>query len=166
MAAINVIACDPGASGSICLLRIFPDQSPRIFFFENNKPVKEINAWLKSITKEMTVRISMVESVHSLLGMSAKSNFSFGKNVGVVNTLLDLQDFGKDFVTPKDWQKFAGVPAKKKGQKRTSAQLKKIVAEIAERLYPGCDIHGPKGGLLDGRSDALMIAHYCAHKYK
>ena len=42
--------------------------------------------------------------------------------------------------------------------KKRKNYIKKEVADIASRLYPKAELHGPKGGLLDGRSDALMIA--------
>ena len=41
--------------------------------------------------------------------------------------------------------------------------MKKQVAEIAQSLYPTAELHGKRGGLLDGRADALMIAHYGLH---
>jgi len=165
MSTINVIGVDPGAIGALFLLKLNSAAQPRIYFMDNKAVLSVVHNWLTRAGLEMNIRMSMIENVHSIQGTSAKSNFNFGRNVGTINTLLDLQDFGKDLVTPKTWQKFAGIPAKPKGTIRTSAQLKKLVAETCERLYPGCDIRGPKGGLLDGRSDALMIAHYCAHKY-
>jgi len=30
-------------------------------------------------------------------------------------------------------------------------------------LYPQAELHGKQGGLLDGRSDSLMIAYYGLH---
>ena len=57
------------------------------------------------------------------------------------------------------WQKSIGVKAKGKA-------IKKDVADICSRLYPLVDIYGPRGGLQDGLSDALMIAHYNYLKYK
>ena len=45
------------------------------------------------------------------------------------------------------------------------ADKKKHVASIAMQLYPKANLSGPKGGLLDGRADALMIAHYLSIKY-
>jgi len=110
--------------------------------------------------------MSMLEDVHSLPVMTAKSNFGFGKNLGIVDTLLRLQTFGLDKVKPKAWQKEVGIKPIPKGTKRTPKQLKDEVAALCEQLYPGCNIRGPKGGLMDGRSDALMIAHYCYLKYK
>ena len=43
--------------------------------------------------------------------------------------------------------------------------LKVAVANKAEGFYPEAQLHGPLGGLLDGRSDALMIAHYLKLKH-
>ncbi len=165
MSVINVIGCDPGASGALCLLRLDSIKKPKIFFLDNSTPIKEMNTWLVTANNEMLIRMSIIEDIHSLPLVSAKSNFIFGKNLGIVSTLLGLQEFGLDKVQPKVWQKYAGVPVKKKGVKRTPKQLKNIVAEICDRIYPDCAIRGPQGGLKDGRSDALLIAHYCAHKY-
>jgi len=166
MAAINVIACDPGSTGSMCLLKLDPATQPEIEFIENEAPLLTRHAWLSDLAAAGTVRISMIEEVHSVFGASAKSNFTFGGNVREGEVLLKLQPFGLDYVQPKEWQKFIGVKPRKKGIKRPAGELKKEIAAIAETLYPGCDIRGPQGGLKDGRSDALMIAHFCAMKYK
>jgi hypothetical protein len=87
--------------------------------------------------------------------MSAKSNFGFGRSVGIVTAVSEIVTKGivAKTVTPKVWQKYAGVTAKGKA-------IKKEVSLIATTLYPLANIYGPKGGLLDGRSDALLIAHY------
>jgi hypothetical protein len=71
-----------------------------------------------------------------------------------------------DVIRPKAWQKEIGVSVSRnlKGQARKKA-IKNGVGEIAKRLYPSAVIHGPKGGLLDGRSDALMIGHSAILKY-
>ena len=104
---------------------------------------------------EFNLAVIMIEDVKSLFGMSAKSNFSFGYNVGVVNTLALASEVAVDNVMPKKWQKHVGVRAKGK-------DIKKDVASICDRLYPHVSIRGPKGGLQDGKSDALMIAHYAS----
>ena len=109
--------------------------------------------------------MAMLEEVHSLPGMSAKSNFTFGANFRQSKVLFELAPFGFDMVQPKVWQKTVGVKTATKGTKRTSADLKKLVAEVCDRLFPGCDIRTPRGRLIDGRSDALMIAYYCLLKH-
>lgn len=150
------LGVDPGASGSYCLL--VPSTKQVAFYPTNNKPIETID-WFNRVTNQVNIAIVMIEDVHSLYGMSAKSNFSFGYNVGVVNIIPACVGLSIDKVTPKVWQKFVGVRAKGK-------EIKKDVASICDRLYPNASIRGPKGGLKDGKSDSLMIAHYASQTFK
>ena len=127
----------------------------RISFLDLHKnSVYEATCWLH----QHQVDTIWMEDVHSFPGMSAKSNFGFGRSVGIVMTISQLVTKGiaAKLVPPKKWQKFVGVTAK-------GDAIKKNVAQIAISLYPTANVYGPKGGLLDGRSDALMIAHYGLH---
>jgi len=157
------VGIDPGDKGAICA--VLPSEHKAIFMPTTDKPI-DIAAWFKQIQEEYTLRMVMVEDVSSIQGASAGSNFKFGYNVGVVNTLARVSGSPVDLVRPKAWQKEIGlsVSSKLKGAPRQKA-IKQGVAEICERLYPQVNIRGPKGGLLDGRSDALMIAHYALLKY-
>ena len=149
------IGIDPGVNGAICIL----DPAAGIADFEKTtEDARMLIDALKIMDSFDTcsVRCIMIEDVHSLYGMSAKSNFSFGSNVGRVNTIAEATGFMVDKVQPKKWQKAIGVKSTTKGK-----DIKKEVAEICKRLYPNITIHGPKGGLDDGKSDSLMIAHYC-----
>ena len=167
MAEQSFIGCDPGGNGALCLLKVTPEKTD-IFFLDHKKSTpSERMRWAFQAGKECNVRMSMLEEVHSLFGMSAKSNFTFGGEFAIAKFVLEHQEtYGTDLVKPKEWQKAVGIPVKKPKEKRTSAQLKKLVEDRCNQLYPGCSIYGAKGGLLDGRSDALMIAHYCMLKYK
>ena len=108
--------------------------------------------------KEFNVVVAMIEDVHAIFGTSAKSNFNFGYNTGLVTGVVQASGISLDKVAPKKWQKFIGVKSKGK-------LIKKEVATICERLYPNASIRGPRGGLLDGKSDSLCIAHYAALTY-
>ena len=145
----------------MCVLWARDDAPTEIGFIDHSRTRSEIFTWLHSIIP--IISHAYLEDVHSLFGMSAKSNFNFGKNLGIVETLLALQDFPLRTVTPKIWQKAVDVEqyvdSNLKGKDRAKA-LKKGVGQCCEALYPGCDIWGKRGGLMDGRSDALMIAHY------
>ena len=147
------LACDPGSKGAFCLL--LPKFNKASFKSTEDKPSDLID-WIEQIKNEYNLRLIMIEDVHSLPLVSAKSNFSFGYNLGVVTTIAIASKVMVDKVNPKKWQKFIGVTAK-------GDAIKKDVAAIATRLYPEANIYGPRGGLLDGRSDALMIAHYAAY---
>ncbi len=159
----SYIGVDPGAKGSFCC--IVPDDNLVGFMPTCGKPM-DINAWLEKIKSRTTIQIIMIEDVHAIFGTSAGSNFTFGYNAGGVNWICECLGCGVDRVKPRKWQSHAGltVPKAYKGSAR-KRYIKKAIGEIAERLYPQAEIRGPKGGLLDGKSDSLLIAHYARHLY-
>ena len=149
---MRICGIDPGSNGAICVLD--RNDSTYIAFCDLKKSTTyDIAIWLF----DQQVTYIWIEDIHSLYGMSAKSNFNFGKNLGVVTTISEIISKGDNSkihtVTPKIWQQYIGVT--KKGK-----HIKKNVAEIAKKLYPNVEIHGKRGGLLDGRSDACMVAYY------
>ena len=153
-----IAGIDPGANGAIAVLDSENPDSVALLDLKKRNTVT-IHEWL---TEELDYKPSTfwIEDIHSMFGMSAKSNFSFGKNLGMVTAIAEL--FNHDLpntVTPKVWQKYIGVTAKGKA-------VKQQVAKIAQYLYPQAELHGKRGGLLDGRSDALMIAYYGLHNLK
>jgi len=149
------IGCDPGATGYYCL--VVPS-TKYVEFYPNNTKPREIAQWLSVQKKKYSIAIVMIEDVHTLFGMSAKSNFTFGRNVEKINVIPSIVGLSIDLVQPKVWQRFIGIKAKSK-------TIKQDVAVICERLYPDVNIRGPKGGLKDGKSDALMLAHYASQTF-
>lgn len=156
------VGIDPGASGAICLL----DTQRRIVAFQPTPNLKcsalSLLNWLKEQHMLDPIHLIAVEDVHSLFGMSAKSNFQFGFNLGQVRTIADMTEIGVELIQPKAWQKACGITFKKG---MSSPDRKRHVAATALQLYPKAKLNGPKGGLLDGRADALMIAHFLSIKY-
>jgi len=156
---MRVCGIDPGATGAICVLDSH-DPAHVALLDLKKKGVHEIYEWLGNELPVYPPKLNSkiwVEDIHSMYGMSAKSNFSFGRNLGTVLTIAELIiDVTPNTVAPKVWQKYIGVTAKGKA-------IKKQVAKIAQYLYPQAELHGKRGGLLDGRSDALMIAYYGLH---
>ena len=150
-----IAGIDPGANGAIAVLDSLNPDSVALLDLKKTT-INNIHNWLHSQLRFRGNEI-WVEDIHSMHGMSAKSNFSFGKNLGIVTTIAELlKGIPPKTVTPKVWQKYVGVTAKGKA-------IKKQVAKIAQYLYPQAELHGKRGGLLDGRSDALMIAYYGLH---
>ena len=152
---MRVCGIDPGATGAICVLDSHDPAHVALLDLKKHSNT-DIYNWLHSQLRFRGSEI-WIEDIHSMHGMSARSNFSFGKNLGIVTTIAELMagQLPKT-VTPKIWQKYIGVTAKGKA-------IKKQVAKIAQYLYPQAELHGKRGGLLDGRSDALMIAYYGLH---
>lgn len=159
------IGIDPGRQGSLCLLE--PDSPAPHLFLSMDPDGHQASAILTSLKITLKQHAGPVyialEEVHSLGGMSAKSNFTFGGMYWRARTILDCLEHRYELVTPKKWQAAVNVPAKK--DRDPNDELKKIVARMAHELYPEASIYGPRGGLLDGRSDALMIAHYLRLKH-
>jgi len=147
---MRVCGIDPGSKGALCVL---DDKDPTYtaLLDLHKHSIYDATKWLHNQHIDKVWR----EDVHSLFGMSAKSNFGFGRNLGIVIAMSEIvtQGIKANKVTPKVWQKFIGVTVKGKA-------IKNEVAQIASSLYPMAALHGPQGGLIDGRSDALMIAHY------
>ena len=150
---MRICGIDPGANGAVCVLDSNDPVYIALLDLGKTTPFDAAH-WLQK-QKPDTV---WIEDVHSLFGMSAKSNFSFGRNLGLAIAISQIATKGEvaKTVTPKIWQKYIGVTAKGK-------DIKKQISEIALKLYPTANIYGKRGGLLDGRSDALMIAHYGLH---
>jgi hypothetical protein len=164
-----LLGVDPGTQGALCLL----DSVTGDIKFHDTPDTKDIWQSTHDIEDWLRVRPPFhiaIEDVHSMHNMSAKSNFQFGRNLGLVEAVTNLSDSENDveYVQPKVWQKACGIsfvypelltPAQK------SKVRKLMIAARAVELYPTAEIYGPKGGLKDGRSDALMIAHYLLLKY-
>lgn len=158
-----VLGCDPGINGFIAILRV---ADRVVTFIPNRTPPYDIFLKLRELEEEYEIVGIGVEKVHAIPGTSAGSNFKFGFNVGVIVALLSVLDSSLYEVTPKQWQTFIGlqIPRSIKGAARKK-RIKKGVGEICSKLYPKAEIWGIRGGLLDGKSDALMICHTVLHKY-
>ena len=148
---MKICGIDPGANGAMCVLDTDIPTYTALLDFKKHS-IYEACSWLNSFTDLDSI---WIEDVHSLFGMSAKSNFGFGRNLGIARAIAEIASAGDNLlsVTPKVWQKFVGVTVKGK-------EIKKQVANIAQELYPMAILHGKLGGLLDGRSDAMCIAHF------
>lgn len=148
---MRICGIDPGRTGAVCVLDSnIPTYTALLDL--KDQSAYEVAKWINSFNDIEQV---WIEDVHSLFGMSAKSNFSFGRNFGMISATAEIATYDGPIhkVTPKVWQKFCGVTAKGK-------EIKKQVAEIASKLYPLADLYGKRGGLLDGRADSLMITYY------
>ena len=155
---MRICGIDPGANGAIAILDSKNPDSVALLDLKKTT-INNIHNWLHSQLRFRGSEI-WIEDIHSMYGMSAKSNFSFGRNLGSILAITELlKGIPPKTVTPKVWQKYVGVTAKGKA-------IKKQVAKIAQYLYPQAELHGKQGGLRDGRSDALMIAYYGLHNLK
>ena len=169
---MRVCGIDPGANGAICVL---DSQDPAYVALLDLAKTTTFDAsqWLRIELTDDVKNVDYylgkgkfyhpkseiwIENIHGFPGMTANSNFGMGRSVGKVHAIAEIATHGQEakLVVAQVWQKYIGVTVKGKA-------IKQQVAKIAQYLYPQAELHGKRGGLLDGRSDALMIAYYGLH---
>lgn len=146
---------DPGKTGAICML--FQNTlAEHIAFIDMKEHPKDIYYKLASISSGYDVSI-VLEKLHGLYRKSVKATFGLGRQVERMELLLIIAGLKYTLLTPKEWQNKINVIR----SKQTTA--KEDTLTLCKKTYPQYQhlLYGPKGGLLDGRVDALMMAH-CA----
>lgn len=155
------IGIDPGATGAIATIKKFVQDKPIIYYNVYDCPelmIERVNLIRKII--DTSEKIScMIEKVHAFHKSAAKSAFEFGGNFYAWQAILSSFKVPYEFVTPQKWQKEMHDSAKKLGN------IKAQSVELASRLYPNVEFKTRRGRILDGRSDALLIATYLQRKY-
>lgn len=114
-----------------------------------------------------------IESVHSIFGTSASSNFTFGYVVGIIDTIVIANNLSYSKVQPKEWQKSIWLESeieRESGKKDKNGKLKpgKIQTKLTslkacKRLFPNIDFRATDRSKIfhDGLIDAALIAEYC-----
>ena len=148
------IGIDPGKNGALAMIR----ESKGVSLIDFDlKAYIDLLSYFKSSIKSYDMFIG-IERVHAMPGEGVKSSFSFGERVGELKGILSTLGFdtNTEWIQPQTWQKHINTD---------SNRGKKAIADSLLSLYPSADLYGPRGGLKDGRSDALGIANYIYQKY-
>jgi len=89
-------------------------------------------------------------------GEGAERCERFGRQKGILQAFAFAKGLEYFLIAPNLWKGRLGLDGK------TIAGANERAAEEFERLYPEHKalIHGPRGGILDGRMDALLICHF------
>jgi len=141
------IGIDPGKTGAMVLL---DDHG----FIGVHDWVDELTMYrqLELYRDIWDIQYVCIEKVWGVKGNSAKSNTTFQQHYGAWLCILKLLKLPYVEVTPQKWMK-RRIRVKKSAKDKPSADY------VAQK-YPNVDISGPRGGIKDGRSDALCIAEY------
>ena len=161
-----ILGVDPGASGAVSVIETASLSHVESADFKcKPSEAKSLALILDSMVKKYGAKGTCalaIEEVHAIFGTGAKSTFNFGFNLGLLHAVLQLNSIPFHLVKPKVWQNTLGLPTFKD---TTVAERKTMIAEAVEAAIPTADIRGPKGGAMDGRSDALGIAHHLYVQY-
>ena len=157
------IGIDPGLEGALVLIR---DSCEVLFretpIFKAAKGRKEYNLpgmldvlrELRALAPEAT---TWLEHVQAFPKNGSIGNFKLGRGSGLWEMALVASNASHELVRPQRWKGAVldGAPKTPQGE-----------AAVAARLYPHAarELVGPKGGLRQGRVDALLIAHFGARR--
>ena len=166
----SILGIDPGQDGGLCLIHgesVFLWDMPTIKLQKGNGKQSDIQFdvaatfnLLKRIKAEHSPTIYL-EWNSVQLGEGAVSAVRIGEGRMLILALAMSLYIPCEKIAPQSWTK----PLKLKGKGTTSESKKAAIAqryELGSRLYPSISdqLTGPRGGKLDGRIDALLIAHY------
>lgn len=153
------IGIDPGLSGAIAVI------TPT-FYAVHDIPTLEVKSGKKcrhrynvsEIVKMLTqIRGGSrsievwLEEVHSMPGQGVTSMFSMGRGLGMYEGIVSALSMQLNYISPVTWKK-----------KMLDGQGKEKDASVykAQQLFPLAQLVTPRGRLLDGRAEALLIAEY------
>jgi hypothetical protein len=164
---MNYIGIDPGKDGAIVAQTekgikkiMIPLIGKEIDLHKLNNEVKLLACYEGHF---------VLENVHTLPIMSAKSNFTFGSVFGMLQAILVANDCKFTLVTPKEWQKemWQGIPKQFKPGKKKQVDTKAMSLLAANRLFPHLDLTKSERSSKahDGIVDALLMSEYCRRKF-
>jgi len=167
------IGIDPGKNGGIAIIR---NDSIRVFAMPTDSGELDVQAITKIFLDEKESGEPVccyLEDVHSIFGMSAGSNFQFGRVLGIIEGVLGATGIVYAKVTPKVWQKeiwscvtpIANPTGKllKSGLPHVKIDTKGTSLMAAQKLFPDVNLLATTRSKIphDGIVDALLIAEYC-----
>lgn len=88
---------------------------------------------------------------------SAESSKRFGVGMGILEAAFTAYVRLPVRVAPNKWKGRLGLTGKKDNEHQAREDSVRLAGEFIKNLPPDT-LHGPRGGLLDGRAEALLIA--------
>lgn len=121
---------------------------------------------------------AVIEDLHSVYGSSAKSNFEFGKNNGLIIGMLQVAEIPFTKIGPKKWQKemWQGIrpvevlvkgKVNKDGSPKKKVDTKATSLIAAKRLFPKETFLATERSKVPNHNivDAVLIAEYCRRNF-
>jgi len=159
------VGIDPGKKGAICFLSEenktliidWPktdNVSDMIDTIERSYEDTTCHGEMETYSFANNVTLAVLEKVSAMPKQGVTSVFSFGQNYGMWLAICAFYSWPTQLITPVQWRK--GIITPKDGSTTKIANY-----NVASRLYPHIksELNGKRGGLLDGRVDALLMAH-------
>jgi hypothetical protein len=145
------LGIDPGASGGIVVLN---EDGTVYDVFKTPENVKD---WVSKMQEYKEVHcMCITEKVHSQPHHGGKANFTFGRTVGTLLTIIQIFEIPFQEVAPRSWMKTYMM---QKEQGETPTHWKNRLKDKAQQLFP-------KEKVTLWNADAFLIAEFCRRNYK
>lgn len=142
------IGIDPGKTGAMAIM--FEDGVCAYVDWVNE--VHMYNTLIMWTDVYQVVNVAL-EDTPAMAMDSKQSTTTFQQHCGAWKCLIKIAGYKPLMVRPQRWMK------RRIGRKLNSRDKPSVRYVVAK--YPYVDIHGPRGGLKDGRTDAICIAEWC-----
>lgn len=165
------IGIDPGKKGCISVIEKFGSQTT--FYCEDmpllpGKGIDSKNIFhylykVKEVAKKYSSNIfCVIEKVQSMPRQNSVATLTYGIGDGKLLAVLEILEIPFEEIRPMKWRKFFSIPIRK-NKKGKSIDKKELAAKKAIQLYPSLskEFYTEKGKLIDGRTESLLMAHYC-----
>lgn len=148
---MTIIGIDPGLQGGIAYIgsevKAFEMPCYSSIAFVNTVCAAEI--YRHHICPLPNNSVAYVEHAQAMPKQGVVSVFNYGIGFGKILASLEIRGIEIKLVRPAIWKKALRLPKEKEA-----------AVVMAEKLYPGISFRTPRGRLLDGKAEALLIAHY------
>jgi crossover junction endodeoxyribonuclease RuvC len=149
------IGIDNGLHGAIAILTVTEKTTDLVIHDmpvlkiagKNKYDLHAIGLILKEHIKDS---FAVLEQAQAMPGQGVVSMFSTGYGYGLMRGFLTALNIPYQIIPSQRWKKEYGLQKTEK----------KDAALPAEALYPQAKLRGSKGGVKDGRADALLLADY------
>lgn len=151
------IGIDPGLTGGVAVM-LNGSLTPEVYDLGSKIDGKQqldeekFLALLDAVTALSLPIECAVERQTSAPGQGVVSTFQTGMGFGWLLGALKAKYITPEVLPAKRWMKSLGIPGGLDRKVR-----KKRIAEKVQSRFPDAVLHGKRGGLLDGRSDACGI---------
>ena len=162
---MQYLAIDPGLDGGICIIREVGKKTEfRLYDIPTitEKIGKKLRrrydiSTLISFFKDIPAgdSFAVLEKSLAMPGQSSTAMVSIGFGQGLYQGILASHYIPFELVHPKKWQKEFSISGDTKSQS----------FQVASRLFPTAELVTPRGRVLTGRSDSLLMSEYARRKY-
>jgi len=133
-----------------------------VAFLEKGKPMHEMAYPLKQGWKDrlMICQHVYIEEPQARPAQNVKATATSWKNYGRIIGWLESHGVEYTTVHAVTWKAKLGLSRTKVVKNWTKKQIKEHAVKAAEILFPNAGFYGSKGGMLDGKAEAYLIAYY------